>query len=229
RLRMALGAKLLPDADGASVVGEVTGSVRPNEIVLLGAHLDSWDLGHGAIDDGAGCGIVLEAARQIGKLAVHPARTVRVVLFANEENGLVGAKAYAQVHADELDKHVLALEADFGAAPVFESRFLGAPSSRPAFLALSRAVAALGIVPSEEDAEGGADLTPLMALGVPVIDLRQDGTLYFDVHHTANDTMEQIHKDEIDQVAAAFATVAFAAASSDADFGRIPEGKRKQH
>jgi hypothetical protein len=229
RLRLSLGAKMLPDAEGASVIGEIPGSKRPEEIVLLGAHLDSWDLGHGAIDDGAGCGIVIEAGRQIARLAERPARTLRFVLFANEENGLAGGKAYAKDHAAELDRHVLAIEADFGAARVFESRFLGAEKARPAFLALSAQLAALGVTPSEGEAEGGADISTLMAVGVPVVDLRQDGTSYFDIHHTANDTMEQIDKDEIAQAAAAFATFAYAAASSEADFGRIPDDKRKRH
>jgi carboxypeptidase Q len=226
RLRLSLGAKTLPDAEGANVIGDLRGSRVPSQIVLLGAHLDSWDLGHGAIDDGAGCAVVIESLRQIARLPERPARTLRVVLFANEENGLAGAKTYAKTHAAEIDGHVLALEADFGAARAFETRFLGAPSARPAFHALSALVRPLGIEPSDGEAEGGADLTPLMALGVPVMDLRQDGTAYFDIHHTANDTMEQIDKVELDQVTAAFATVAHAAASGDADFGRIPEEER---
>src|SRR5262249_25091624 len=114
RLRMTLGAKQLPEAESANVIGEIEGSGAPSEIVLLAAHLDSWDLGQGALDDGAGCGIVIEAGRQIAKAPKKPRRTVRVVLFANEENGLAGARAYAKEHAGELSKHVVALEADFG-------------------------------------------------------------------------------------------------------------------
>ena len=146
------------------------GSAAPGEIVLLGAHLDSWDLGRGAIDDGAGCAIVMEAGRQIARLAHHPRRTVRVVLFANEENGLRGAKAYAVAHAAELGAHVLALEADLGAGRVYEARFLGAPAFMPAFRAVAAAVEPLGSTTSGEDAHGGADLIPLMAAGVPVLD-----------------------------------------------------------
>ena len=104
RLKMTLGARTLPDAESANVVGEIPGREKPDEIVLVGAHLDSWDLGTGAIDDGAGCGIVIEAARLVGKLPAHPRRTIRVVLFANEENGLAGGRAYAKAHADELGR-----------------------------------------------------------------------------------------------------------------------------
>jgi Zn-dependent M28 family amino/carboxypeptidase len=228
RLKLQLGARTLPDADGANVIGEVEGSAAPQEIVLLGAHLDSWDLGRGAIDDGAGCAIVIEAARQIAKLPRHPRRTVRVVLFANEENGLRGARGYAAAHPAELGAHVIAMEADLGAGRVYEARFLGAPAAAPAFRAVAAGAEPLGVHISGEDAHGGADILPLMEAGVPVIDLRQDATAYFDFHHTANDTLERVHKDEIDQAAAAFAAVAFAAADAPTDFGRLPEDKRKR-
>ena len=227
RVRLSLGARSLPDAEGANVVGDVEGSGAPGEIVLLGAHLDSWDLGRGAIDDGAGCAIVMEAGRQIARLPRHPRRTVRVVLFANEENGLRGAHAYATAHAAEVGSHVLALEADLGAGRVYEARFLGPATAMAAFRAVAAAADPLGSVASDKEAHGGADLSPLMALGVPVIDLRQDATTYFDFHHTANDTLERVNKADIDQAAAAFAAVAYAAADSPADFGRIPEAKRQ--
>jgi Zn-dependent M28 family amino/carboxypeptidase len=228
RVRIKLGGRALPDAEGANVVGDVEGSAAPGEVVLLGAHLDSWDLGRGAIDDGAGCAIVIEAGRHIAKLARHPRRTVRVVLFANEENGGKGAQAYAAAHAAELGTHVLALEADLGAGRVYETRFLGPPAAQPAYRAVAAAVEPLGTLTSDQAAFGGADLRPLIAAGVPVMDLRQDASNYFDFHHTANDTVERIHKDEIDQVAAAFAAAAYAAADAAEDFGRIPEEKRKR-
>ena len=226
RVRMKLGARTLPDAEGANVVGDVEGSAAPGEVVLLGAHLDSWDLGRGALDDGAGCAIVIEAARQIARLPRHPRRTVRVVLFANEENGLRGARAYGKAHAAELGGHVLAIEADLGAGRVFEARFLGPATAVPAFRAVAAGVVPLGAVVSGEDGHTGADLIPLVAAGVPVLDLRQDANGYFDFHHTANDTVERVNKDDIDQAAAAFAAAAYAAADGTVDFGRVPEGKR---
>jgi Zn-dependent M28 family amino/carboxypeptidase len=227
RVHMKLGARTLPDGEGANVVGDVEGSAAPREVVLLGAHLDSWDLGKGALDDGAGCAIVIEAGRQIAKLAQRPRRTVRVVLFANEENGLRGARAYAAAHAADLGAHALALEADLGAGRVYEARFLGPPAAAPAFRALAASLEPLGAIASGEDARGGADLIPLVAAGVPVVDLRQDASIYFDYHHTANDTIERVNKLDLDQAAAAFASAAYAAADTPADFGRIPEDKRK--
>jgi Zn-dependent M28 family amino/carboxypeptidase len=227
KVRMKLGAHQLPDAEGANVVGDVEGSGAPSEIVLLGAHLDSWDLGRGALDDGAGCAIVIEAARQIAKAARRPRRTVRVVLFANEENGLRGAKAYAKDHAAELPAHVLALEADLGDGRVREARFLGDPAAMPLFRAAANAVTPLDVAISTEDAHGGADISPLMAAGVPAADLRNDATTYFDFHHTANDTIERVHKDDLDQATAAYAAFAYAAADIRGDFGRIPENKRR--
>jgi len=226
RLSMKLGARSLPDGESANVIGEVPGSEAPEEIVLLGAHLDSWDITPGALDDAAGCGIVLEAARAIAALPRKPRRTVRVVLFANEEHGLSGARAYAEAHRDEVPRHVAAVEADFGDGRVLEARYLGAEAARPAFEALLRPLAPLGVKASPADATGGADISPLRALGVPIVDLHQDGTRYFDVHHTANDTLAKIVKADLDQAAAAFAAFAFAAADMQGDLGRIPEDRR---
>lgn len=228
RVRLTITAKSLPEVDSANVVVDVPGSVVPDEIVLLGAHLDTWDVGMGAQDDGAGCAIVIEAARQIAALPTKPRRTVRVVLFNNEENGGAGSDAYAKAHAAELDRHVMAFEADTGAGRVFRARYLGGEKGQPAFAALTELLAPLGVEASTEAARGGADLASLRAAGVPVIDLFQDMTFYFDVHHTENDTLDKIHKDELDQATAAFTVAAFAAADAPDDFGRVPEDKRAE-
>lgn len=227
-MRLDLGARALPDAEGANVIGDIEGSAAPREVVLLGAHLDSWDLGRGALDDGAGCAIIIEAARQIGHLPRRPRRTLRVVLFANEENGLRGAFAYAKAHEAEIPSHVLAMEADLGDGHVREARFLGPPSAAPLFQGVAAGLSPLGVTASLDDAHGGADLIPLVSAGVPVIDLAQDATTYFDVHHTANDTMERVRKGELDRAAAAFAAAAFAAADGSGEWGRVPEGKRER-
>ena len=225
-MRIKLGARTLPDAESANVMGDIEGSAVPSEIVLLGAHLDSWDLGRGALDDGAGCAIVIEAARQIGKLPRRPRRTVRVVLFANEENGLKGAFAYAEAHAAEIPKHVLAMEADLGDGRVREARFLGPDAARPLFRAVASGALPLGARLSAEAAQGGSDLIPLVRAGVPILDLDQDATTYFDFHHTENDTLERVHKDDLDHATAAFAAVAYSAAEIVGDFGRIPVDAR---
>lgn len=226
RIALNLRPKWRGDAVSANVVGEIPGGERRAEIVLLGAHLDSWDLGTGAVDDGAGCGIVLEAARSIGALPLKPARTVRLVLFAAEENSLAGAQTYAKAHAAEIAMHVVAFEADSGTDRVFALQYLGAQEARPRFRALAMALAPLGIAASDENAHGGADVYPLRMLGVPVIDLEQDMTGYFDVHHTANDTFAQIDPDALAQASSAFATAAWVAATMDDDFGRIAESDR---
>jgi carboxypeptidase Q len=228
RIALSLQNKTFPDAESANVVGEVPGREKADEIVLIGAHLDSWDTGVGALDDGSGCAAVLEAARLMMKLPQRPRRTVRVVFFANEENGLRGAKAYAQDHAAEVDKHQLALEIDLGAGRVHTLRFLGADGSSGTFQQIATLVAPLGITYEQAPAYGGADTIPLRALGVPIADLHQDATMYFDVHHTANDTLAQVTKEDLDQVVAGVATVAWAAAEAPDSFARVPEARRKR-
>jgi carboxypeptidase Q len=227
RVRLVLGAHMSGDARSANVIGEVTGRERPKEVVLVGAHLDSWDLGQGAIDDGAGVGIALETARLIAALPTRPRRTLRVVLFANEEHGLDGARAYAKVHEQEASEHVVAMEADFGADAVYAVRWLGDPATRDRFVALARLLGPLGVERDDAPAGGGADVSPLRELGVPMLDLRQDGSRYFDFHHTANDTLDKIDPGVYASAAAAFATAAWAAADMEGDFGRTPESSRK--
>jgi hypothetical protein len=227
RVHLLLTPRLLPDTDSANVIGDVPGRERPGEIVLVGAHLDSWDLGTGAIDDGAGVGIALETARLVETLPQHPRRTVRVVLFANEEHGLEGATTYAKVHASEAAAHVLATEADSGGDAAYAVQWKGDPAARERFVALARALAPLGIERDDAEGHAGADVTPLLELGVPVLQLSQDSSRYFDVHHTANDTLDKIDPPTLARVAAAFATAVWTAAEMEGDFGRIPEGQRK--
>jgi hypothetical protein len=227
RVRLVLGCRTLPDAPSANVIGEVVGREMPGEVVVVGAHLDSWDLGSGAIDDGAGVGIALETGRLLAAMPQKPRRTVRVVLFANEEHGIEGAKEYARAHAAELGSHVAALEADFGADAVYAVRWRGDPAARERFGELARLLAPLGVAAQESQGEAGADVSPLMAGGVPILDLRQDGTRYFDIHHTANDTLDKIDPGVLAQAAASFATAAWAAADMDGNLGRVPEAMRK--
>lgn len=227
RVSFTLGCRTLPiHARSSNVIGEVRGSERPDEIVLIGAHLDSWDLGHGAVDDGAGVAAVLETGRLLAELTRKPRRTVRVVLFANEEAGLDGAKAYAKEHAAEIDKHVLGLEVDLGAGRVYGVQYLAGPNAGPIMAAAAAPLAALGVAAPVEHAAHGADLWPLRNRGVPVVDLMQDASLYFDVHHTADDTLDKIVPAELDQVVASVAAFTFSIADGRADLGRIPEDKR---
>jgi hypothetical protein len=217
--RLKLGARRLGEVETASVVGEIPGGEKPEEIVLLGAHLDSWDLGTGAIDDGAGCAIMIEAARRIGQLPRKPRRTIRVVLFANEEFGLSGARTYAEVHKDELARHVMAGESDFGAGRVWRISSRVDPAALPFVAGLA---GLLGVEQGTNESGGGADLGPLAPARVPVIALGQDGTYYFDYHHTANDTLDKIDAKDLDQNVASWAAVAYAVADLAGDLGRAP-------
>jgi carboxypeptidase Q len=228
RVRVKSTARELPSSWSANVIGEIPGSERPNEVVLLGAHLDSWDLGQGAIDDGAGVAIVVEAARLIGRLERKPARTVRVVLFANEEFGLSGAKEYARLVGDAAARHVLAVEADLGAGAVWRIQSKVAPDAVPAVDAIREALKPLALEAGNNEARGGSDLRPLHALGVPILDLSQDATNYFDVHHTVNDTLLQIDPKTLNQVVAAYAVTAYLAASKNGDFGRVATEEKEQ-
>jgi len=229
RLRMTLGCKMLTDGDSFNVVGDIPGAQRPDEIVLIGAHLDSWDLGTGALDDGAGIGIVVEGARLILASGAKPARTLRVVLFANEENGLAGGKGYAKAHEAELAKHVVAIEADIGTDKVYEARYGGASERLAAFNAMAEDLALLGIARSDKDGEGGSDLGPMRGLGVPTLSLAQDASRYFDIHHTANDTFDKINAEGLAQAATAYAAAALSALTMQGDFGRVPAEKRERH
>ena len=211
QVRLGLGCRTLAEVDSANVVADVRGREKPDEIVLLGAHLDSWDLGQGATDDGAGVAIVMEAARLIAQLPQHPRRTVRVVLFMNEENGLAGGKAYAQAHAAEAERHVAALESDAGAGrPVS----IGLRAGEGAQALLAPWLAPLDPLGAAEfgGEAGGADIGPLAASRVAFVGVQQDVSRYFDYHHSAADTLDKIRPTDLAQTAAAVAWVAYALA-----------------
>jgi len=197
------------EGESVNVIGELRGSQKPDEIVLLGGHLDSWDLGTGAIDDGAGVSIVASAAHLIGQLPKRPKRSIRVVMFANEESGLFGAKAYAQLHKDEVGKHLIGAESDFGAGAIYQLDS-AVPAERLATVDdLMPLLQPLGLVRGENDSGGGPDMIPMHELGMPVAELKQDGTDYFDYHHTANDTLDKIDPKNMDQNVAAYAVFAY--------------------
>ena len=222
RFRLRLTSHYLADTESANVIGEIRGRERPEEIVLLGCHLDSWDLGEGAVDDGAGCAIVIEAARRIGALPRRPRRTVRVVLFANEEFGLSGARAYAAEHAEEVASHAIGAESDLGSGRVWQFSSKVSPGAMAVVEGMAALLEPLGIEWGDNEARGGADLRPLRAAGMPVLSLRQDATEYFDVHHTVNDTLLQVDREELDQKVAAYAVAAYLAAEAAVEFGPLP-------
>jgi len=222
RFHLKLTSRTLPDETSANVIGEVRGSTHPEEIVLLGAHLDSWDLGTGAIDDGAGCAIVLATAKLLAGLPHRPARTLRVVLFANEEFGLSGGRAYAKAHEAELGKHVLGMEADLGSGRVWGVRAATSPAGTDLLKSVARD---LGLEWNETPADGGADLSPLEAARVPLADLAQDASAYFNDHHTADDTLDKVDPKDLAQVVSSFAVLVSRVASSPTVMGPAPEAK----
>jgi hypothetical protein len=229
RVRFTLTCGERPDAESANVIGEIPGrGARSSEIVLLGAHLDSWDLGTGAIDDGAGCGIVLEAARLIGHLREKPMRTIRVVLFANEENGLAGAKAYVRAHEAELPRHVAALESDSGTGRPTGLSWNTGPASEQLVREIAALLEPLGATELEGGGGGGADVGELKAARVPLFSIRQDSSRYFDDHHSANDTFDRIEPDSLDRNAAAVAAFAWIAAEVPEAFEKIPPVARAE-
>ena len=217
-LRLDLQVETRPGVPSGNVVAEIPGSEAPEEIVLIGCHIDSWDLGTGALDDGAGCGIVVGAAKLIMALDTPPKRTIRVVLYGAEEVGLLGGFAYARQHGDELDNHVLAAESDFGADRVwrFQTRF--GEGALPYARAMQDMLAPLGVSPSGNDARGGPDVSMLVPAGVPVVTPTQDGWDYFDYHHTPDDTFDKIDPDNLRQNIATYAVFAWMAAATDWDF-----------
>jgi Zn-dependent M28 family amino/carboxypeptidase len=198
----------------ANVVGDVPGRELPGEVVVIGAHLDSWDLGAGAIDDGAGCAIALETARLLVALGLEARRTVRVVLFMNEENGLSGAKAYAAAHQGELARHVAALEADSGGGRPIAVTVTGGPEAVGLVKELVTPLKTWVNTDVHASEWGGADLIPLQSAGVPVLEVKQDMSTYFDWHHTAADTVDKIDPVDLALAVAAFSTVTQAIADS---------------
>ena len=214
-VRLSMEARMLPDADSANVIGEIRGREKPGEVVVLGGHLDSWDVGAGAQDDGSGCIAALQAVALIRKLGLHPRRTIRVVFWTNEENGGAGAKAYRQWAGDQVKNHVAAIEMDGGSErPLgFGLGLTGAPEdvvtramekAREIGKLLER-VGATEILRGG----GGADIGPLMRDGVPGLGHRTVGQRYFEWHHTAADTLDKIDKQDFRMNVAALAVMAY--------------------
>lgn len=211
-LRLKMDAHFLDDAPSANLVGELTGSEKPEEVVLLGCHIDSWDPGTGAMDDGGGCVVTWEAVRILKNLGLKPKRTVRVVLFTNEENGGAGGRAYRDAHMAELGKHVLALESDSG---VFRPRgfgFTGSDAARKTLTEIASLLKPLG-ADAIGPAGGGADIGPSVAAAqIPSASLEVDGSKYFLLHHTPADTVDKLEPRDLADNAAAIAFLAYVVA-----------------
>jgi hypothetical protein len=215
------------EATSFNVIGEFDGSADLTEFILIGAHLDSWDLGTGAIDDGAGVALVMAAAKIISELPVRPKYGIRVVLYANEEQGIYGGKAYAKAHTLELDSHLLGAESDLGADRIYGFKTRVLPAAEPTIAQLEKHLLTLGIERNVVDlAGGGADVGQMRLLGMPVIDLNQDASRYFDLHHTANDTLDKIQPENLRQNLAAWVTMLYITANSTTAFGPVEPSEK---
>ncbi|MBW8374130.1 aminopeptidase [Stenotrophomonas maltophilia] len=220
-LKLSLDCGWDGKATSYNVIGEITGRSLPKEVVVIGGHLDSWDLGTGAVDDGAGVGITMAAGHLIGQLKQAPKRTIRVVAFANEEQGLYGGKAYAEAHAKDVVLHQLAAESDFGAGRIYAFN-TGSPNpanSREATRQIAEVLKPLGIEYAADKGGPGPDVGPLAAKGGAWAWLAQDGSDYFHLHHTADDTLDKIDPAALAQNVAAYTVFAYLAAEADGSFG----------
>jgi len=220
RVELELGCKALPDVPSANVLAEIRGREKPDEVVLIGAHLDSWDVGTGATDDGAGCAMVLETMRLVRKLGLVPRRTLRAVLFTNEENGLRGGRDYAERHLAEMPLHVAAIETDSGGAPPVAFGVSAGAGGAETVRELVRPLADLGIKDVFPKG-GGADISPMRKHGVPLIGHMPDSTYYFDYHHTEADTLDKVERAALDKNVAALAYLAFALADAETPLPRL--------
>jgi carboxypeptidase Q len=209
RLRLKMDAAMHGDADSANVLGEIVGRERPHEVVVVGGHLDSWDVGTGAVDDAGGCIVTWEALRLMKALDLRPRRTVRAVLFTNEENGLRGGLAYRDAHRAELANHVLMLESDGGVFRPHGFGFTGNDSARASVQGIATLLAGIqadAVGPSG----GGADIGPSVQAGqIPAMALDVDGTKYFLYHHTAADTVDKLDPLDVARCAAAVAVMSY--------------------
>jgi carboxypeptidase Q len=218
--RLEMEARFLPDAESANLLGEVRGHEKPEEIVVVGGHFDSWDVGTGSLDDGGGCIVTWEALRLVKKLGLRPRRTLRVVLWTNEENGGRGGLAYRDQHLAELKDHVLAFESDSG---VFRPRgfgFTGPDKARAAIEEIAKLLAPIGadrVGPSG----GGADIGPLAeAARVPTMSLDVESSRYFIYHHTPADMPERLDPEEMSLCAASVAVMAYVVADMPLRLGQ---------
>lgn len=211
RIKLVLTPKQLGTVTSQNLIAEITGSEKPEEIVLMGAHIDSWDLGTGAIDDGAGVGVVMAASKLIRELPSPPKRTIRVVLFGAEEIGIYGGNFYVKNNRDDLDRHIIAAEADAGQGPIQTFNVGVGNPLEPTLSVIRDALKPLGVQPGRAKSRGGPDIAPMANIGVPVAGLDMFTEDYFDLHHTANDTIDKIEPRRINQSTAVYVTFAYLA------------------
>lgn len=213
RLRLVLTPQTLPDAVSYNVVADLRGSEHPEQIVVVSGHLDSWDLGTGTIDDGAGCVMAMQTAQLLKQLRLRPKRTIRIVLWMNEENGFMGARTYGNDHKDELANHFAAIEADSGAGRPLGINAAGKPELLTLLHPLASILQTQGAGVTQLVEETGADISVLQAAGVPTFAALQDSRTYFNYHHTAADTLDKVDPRDLQENCAVVATLAYTLAA----------------
>ena len=215
KMKLVLTPQTLPGVESANVIGDIKGSEHPEQVIVISGHLDSWDLGTGAIDDGAGVAVSMEAANLIQKLHLKPKRTIRVIAWMNEENGLAGSKQYAKDHEKEMSNHFAVMETDGGAGHPLGLNM----HTKPEVKAILKPVAAIlrdsgaGMLSLVEHC--GADIEPMEKAGVPAFSPIQDSRFYFNYHHTAADTLDKIVPKELAENSAVVAVTAYSLANSE--------------
>lgn len=218
-VKLEMEAQMLPDVMSRNVMGEIRGSEKPDEIIAFGGHIDSWDVGQGAMDDGGGVIVAWEALKLMKKLGLKPKRTIRVVGWTNEENGSRGGRAYAEAHKNEVANHVLMIESDGGVFQPTQLGFSGSESGRAIMQQIATLVKSVGPVAIGASG-GGADIGPMMQLGVPGVGFEVDGSRYFWFHHTDADTVDKLDPAEMQRCVAIMAVLSYIAADLPGKIGR---------
>ncbi len=213
KMHLVLTPQTLPEVESASVVGDLKGSEHPEQVVVISGHLDSWDLGTGAIDDGAGVAISMEAANLVHKLQLKPKRTLRVIAWMAEENGSAGGRAYTKENENNIANHFAAIESDNGAGHPIGINFKTKPEARGFLQPIAHVLQEIGAGSLNPAQHVGADIALLENSGVPAFSPMQDGRSYFNYHHTAADTMDKIAPRELQENSATVAVLAYALAN----------------
>lgn len=221
RMHLTLTPQTLPDVTGYNVVADLKGSEHPEQVVIVSGHLDSWDLGRGAIDDGAGVAVAMAAAEILQRLHIRPRRTLRVIAWMDEENGGGGNRAYGQTHAAEFSKHIAAIESDGGAGHPLGFYLKMPPAAIASLQPLREILLPVGAtVLRPAEYSPGSDIEPLVEGGIPGIGIIQDGRKYFDYHHSAADTLDKVDPQELKENAAAMAVMGYALAATPEPLAR---------
>jgi carboxypeptidase Q len=213
-MRLTLTPQTLPPVESYNVIADWKGSEHPEQVVIVSGHLDSWDLGTGAIDDGAGVVVSMQAVHLLKQLGIHPKRTVRFIAWMDEEQGAEGAQTYAKEHANDLLNHVAALESDSGAGYPVGFHFVGKPELEEWMRPVAQALESIGASTVTHSREVGTDVDPLNEKGVPGFSPAQDSRFYFNYHHTAADTFDKVDARELNENAAVMTVLAYALADS---------------